>query len=196
MYFTWHKDKSWHGFADGIKAWPPCLSPSRRGRLDVWWNTTPPWPPLPPWSAISTQWTGLRGGCWTPTPSWKLSASELTAGACWVLKVSSNGNSLLSRFAPLFRQCLHTAEQQQQPLWKIHPAPARQVQLLHSPSTFHYPVVCVLVFLYIRQKVVVQGICLAMVIYFFYFPQCIVTLCVIPKWHRTYLNHKKSPSVK
>lgn len=38
---------------------------------------------------------------------------------------------------PCYRQCLHFTQQQQQPLRKVHPAPAEQVRLVTRSAYFH-----------------------------------------------------------
>lgn len=100
----------------------------RRGHPDAWWSIMQLWRPPPQWCRVRIQWRGLKGGCWTPTPSWRLLVRRLSAA------VTSPPLKVTLTLCSPCRQCLYATEQQQQPLWKVHPASARQVPTVHPGS--------------------------------------------------------------
>lgn len=67
----------------------------RHGRPDAWWSITQLWRPPPQRWRVRIQWRGLKGGCWTPTPSWRLLVRRRSA-AVKIPTVGSHSNLLLS----------------------------------------------------------------------------------------------------
>lgn len=55
--------------------------------------------------------------------------------SCYCVNSFCRQHSLINNVL-FIRKCLHAAEQQQQPLWKVHPAPTRQVPAV-LPSSSH-----------------------------------------------------------